>query len=212
MRQFVPSDYVDKEGNVYETVGENIREGKNNLIASGFPSPEEVGADGLIGSDGKQYVSKLNNLADLSKLIDSAYVLRYNPKNKTIIYELPNSMLKPETAFSTPPTSKAVINYVKKNTIVPDNFNTYNLSFTYDGSNLNVDSNSTLPNAEVKFISDHFVIKSSLNISFVEITNFNPVVKESSVLDIKLYYDGVKLSGIINTNKAGTYSFLLIAG
>lgn len=32
MREFIPSDYIDKEGNVYETVGENIREGKNGDV------------------------------------------------------------------------------------------------------------------------------------------------------------------------------------
>jgi hypothetical protein len=109
MRESIPSDYIDKEGNVYETVGENIREGKNGAVTSDFPTPEEIG-NGLVGSDGVNYVVKAKNLADTKSLISSSYVLRFNKGE--ISYELPVSILNNNTNTSTPPMSKAVIDYV----------------------------------------------------------------------------------------------------
>ena len=111
MREFIPSDYVDKEGNVYETVGENIREGKNSLIASGFPTPEEIGTGGFVGSDGAHYTVKGVGLANTENLVERAYVLRY--KNNQLIYEDPITSLDDSTKSTTPPTSKSVVDYVK---------------------------------------------------------------------------------------------------
>ena len=110
MREFIPSDFVDKEGNVYETVGENIREGKNSVLSGGFPTPEEIGSGGFVGSDGVNYVVKAKNLANIKNLVSSAYVLRFN-KN-VLSYELPLFILDDNTDTSTPPSSKAVINYI----------------------------------------------------------------------------------------------------
>ena len=110
MRQFIPNDYIDKEGNVYETVGENIRYGKNGAITSVFPTPEEIGTGGFVGSDGTNYAVKAKNLADTKNLVASSYVLRFN--NGEISYEFPISTLSDITDSSTPPMSKAVVDYV----------------------------------------------------------------------------------------------------
>ena len=45
-------------------LGEKIREGKNGAVTSNFPTPEEIG-NGLVGSDGVNYVVKAKNLADI---------------------------------------------------------------------------------------------------------------------------------------------------
>lgn len=110
MREFIPSDCIDKEGNVYETVGENIREGKNGAVTSEFPTPEEIGVGGFVGSDGVNYVVKGKNLADIKNLVSSSYVLRFN--NNMITYEFPISNLDDNINTSTPPMSKAVVDYV----------------------------------------------------------------------------------------------------
>lgn len=210
MREFIPSDYVDKEGNVYETVGENIREGHNGGLPTDFPTPEEIGVGGLIGSDGKNYVTAMKNIANTSKLQNAAYVIRAT--SNILSYELPIEKLEDSTSINTPPSSTATINYVKDKTIVPDNFKKYNVSFTYDGSTITITNTDNLSNLLIKFITDHFVIKSALNISFIEITGFTPLISDVIVLDTQIYYDMVKLSARINTNKAGTYNLLLIAG
>ena len=211
MREFIPSDYVDKEGNVYETVGENIREGKNSVIDSGFPTPEEIGIGGLIGSDGSNYVAKLFNLGDIN--INNAFLCVLINKNNEFSWSPIPSEIKNENLESYEPIAiKGVVNYVNSKTIIPPNFNIYKVVFSYDGTNLNVISSTTLPNTEVKLIGDHFAIKSSLNISFIEITNFTPDTPEVIILDTQIYFDETKLSARINTNKAGNYTLLIIAG
>lgn len=88
MRQFVPSDYIYKNGNVYETVGENIRDGKNGAVASDFPTPEEL-VDGLESS---------------------AYVLRNN--DGILTYEKPLGVITKETRYTTPPSTKGLLDYI----------------------------------------------------------------------------------------------------
>lgn len=210
MRQFVPSDYVDKEGNVYETVGENIREGKNGAVASDFPTPEEIGVDSFIGSDGVNYTPKGAGLANTDNLVDTSYVLRYS--NKKLSYEYPIGLLKDNTNNSTPPESKATVDYIKTKTVIPTGFKKYAVSFNVNAGNITLNNIDSIPNLEVKLIEDHFVVKSSLNISFIEITDFTPLAPEVVILDTQIYYDETKLSARININKDGNYSLLLIAG
>lgn len=110
MRQFVPSDYVDKKGNVYKTVGENIREGKNGAVTSDFPTPEEIGSGGFVGSDGTKYTVKAKNLANTDELESSSYVLRYN--NGILTYERPLGVITKETRYTTPPSTKGILEYI----------------------------------------------------------------------------------------------------
>lgn len=111
MREFIPSDYIDKEGNVYETVGENIREGKNSVLSGGFPTPEEL-VGGVVGSDGENYIVTLKNLADMTTIKGVYNLLRYNSNTKTLEYIPPNADITNSRYASLPPTSKAVINYI----------------------------------------------------------------------------------------------------
>lgn len=112
MKQFVSSDYVDKEGNVYETVGENIREGKNGAVTSEFPTPEEIGVGGLVGSDGKNYTVALKNLANTSLIKGTYNLLRYNSRTNIVDYVSPNTDIKDAGHAAIPPTSQGVINYI----------------------------------------------------------------------------------------------------
>lgn len=211
MRQFVPSDYVDKKGNVYDTVGENIREGKNGAVTSDFPTPEEIGSGGLIGSDGSKYVKKLSNLGEisypnsfLSVLCKENYELEWQP--------IPSEITEENKGAYDPLAIKGVVDYVEKKIIIPTNFKKYNVSFSVNAGNITLNNLDNIPDFNVKLISGHFVVKSSLNISFIEITSFTPLAPEVVVLDTQIYFDETKLSARINTNKDGNYSLLLIAG
>lgn len=137
MRQFVPSDYVDKKGNVYETVGENIRNGQNGAVTSDFPTPEEL-AGGLVSSDGKNYIPVMKRLADTSSLADSSYVIRST--RNLLSYESPISTLSDESRASTPPMTTAVVNYIKSK--IPNNTSNYSwvtVNVTYDGTSYSID-------------------------------------------------------------------------
>lgn len=111
MREFIPSDYIDKEGNVYETVGENIREGKNGAVTSEFPTPEEL-AGGLVSSDGENYTVALKKLADTSTIKETYNLLKYNSITKILDYIPPSNDITKAGYESLPPTSQAVINYI----------------------------------------------------------------------------------------------------
>ena len=145
MREFIPSDYVDKEGNVYETVGENIREGKNSVIDIGFPTPEELG-NGLIGSDGKKYVSKLKNLGETKNLDDSTYVIR--SLNNVLSFESPISNISDNTKVSTPPMSLALVNYINSKLPYLNNANIDYIEITTD-SELNPSITSNVNNIPI---------------------------------------------------------------
>lgn len=212
MRQFVPADYVDKKGNVYETVGENIREGKNGAVTSEFPTPEEIGVGGLVGSDGKNYTVALKNLANTSLIKGTYNLLRYNSMTKIVDYVSPNNDIKNAGYGSLPPTSQAVLNYTELKTIIPTGFKKYNVAFGVNNGNITIDNIDNIPGFEVKLIGDYFVVKSSLNISFIEITSFDPLAPEVVILDTQIYFDETKLAARINTNKDGNYQLLLIAG
>ena len=138
MREFIPSDYIDKEGNVYETVGENIREGKNGSVTSDFPTPEEIG-NGLVGSDGKNYTAVLKNLGDTSKIIDSAYVIRSH--NGILSYELPISILSENNKVTTPPSAKGVLEYIGGKIPNTDlNYSWVTVNVTYNGTDYSIDN------------------------------------------------------------------------
>lgn len=210
MREFIPSDYIDKEGNVYETVGENIREGKNGAVTSNFPTPEDVG-NGLIGSDGNNYVPVLKNLATIPQTNIYAIVaiekngeLSWVPVIQSITDNNKNSYITPSI--------KGVVEYIETKTIIPTGFKKYAVGFSVNAGNITLNNINNIPGLEVKLIDDHFVVKSSLNISFIEITSFTPSAPEVVILDTQIYFDETKLSARINTNKDGNYNLLLIAG
>ena len=155
MRQFVPIDYVDKKGNVYDTVGENIREGKNGAVTSDFPTPEEIGS-GLVGSDGENYAIVMKNLGNTSMLADSTYVLRF--QNKALHYVVPIEELTDSTSISTPPQSRAVVTYISKK--IPNTCSNYSwvtVNVTYDGASYSIDN-------PLFHISDDGVISSANNV------------------------------------------------
>lgn len=210
MREFIPSDYIDKEGNVYETVGENIREGKNGSVTSDFPTPEEIG-NGLVGSDGENYITVLKNISNIP--FKNEYLAPTIDNNGFIVWGVVNKVISDSTKSSYAPiATKGVSEYVETKTIIPTGFKKYAVSFTYDGSTITITNTDNIPNLEVKVIGDHFVVKSSLGISFIEIAKFTPVTPEVVILDTQIYFDEMKLSARINTNKTGTYELLLIAG
>lgn len=167
MREFIPSDYIDKEGNVYETVGENIREGKNGAVTSDFPTPEEIG-NGLVGSDGKNYTAVLKNLGDTSKIIDSAYVLR--SYNGILSYELPVDILSEDSRVTTPPSAKSVIDYIRKK--IPNNGSNYSwvtVNVTYSNNKYSIDDTSLNINVNGVIYSDTKNIIDLLPISTTEV-------------------------------------------
>lgn len=109
MREFIPSDYIDKEGNVYETVGENIREGKNGAVTSDFPTPKDIG-NGLIGSDGTNYVSVLKNLS--TGITNNAYQVVGADKNGLLRWEpVKNAIVESGDSYY-PISNKAVVDYL----------------------------------------------------------------------------------------------------
>lgn len=167
MREFIPSDYIDKEGNVYETVGENIREGKNGAVTSDFPTPEEIG-NGLVGSDGKNYTAVLKNLGDTSKIIDSAYVLR--SRNGILSYEIPIGILSENNKVTTPPSAKSVIEYIERK--IPNtgsNYSWVTVNVTYDNNKYSIDTTSLNINANGVIYSDTKNIIDLLPISTTEV-------------------------------------------
>lgn len=138
MRQFVPSDYVDKNGNVYETVGENIREGKNGAITSDFPTPEEIGS-GLVGSDGNNYVSVLKNLSIIPHTniyaivsIEKSGIMSWVPVINTITESNKKSYVTPSI--------NAVTKYISSKIPNDDsNYSWVTVNVTYDGTSYSID-------------------------------------------------------------------------
>lgn len=207
MRQFVPSDYVDKNGNVYETVGENIREGKNGAVASDFPTPEEVGS-GLIGSDGNNYVSVLKNLGKIPE--SNIYAIVGIEKNGVMNWvPVINNITNSNKDSYVTPSINAVVSYVdsklphlknaKSGIVVFSVSETGSVSITENPSNLNiyteVGSNSMriLSRTKNKNIIDLKVLKcttdstSNFNLSlntFFSVGN-NSLFKEVSISNIK---------------------------
>lgn len=111
MREFIPSDYVDKEGNVYETVGENIREGKNSVIDIGFPTPEEIGKGGLVGSDGEKYIAVLKNIGLINFL--NEYLAPSISKEGIFVWDTVKKAINSATKESFAPiATRGVVEYV----------------------------------------------------------------------------------------------------
>ena len=208
MREFIPSDYIDKEGNVYETVGENIREGKNGAVTSEFPTPKELNG-GILTSNGSEYVVSLKNLA-IPPQSNEIYAVNVNRNGLFSWVKILNTIINNEESYI-PVNARAVANYVRAMGIIPTNFKIYKVAFSYN-TNITLNNIDSIPDLEIKVIGDHFAVKSSLSISFIEITSFEPLAPEVVILDTQIYFDETKLSARINTNKPGNYSLLLIAG
>lgn len=139
MREFIPSDYIDKEGNVYETVGENIREGKNGAVTSDFPTPEEIGS-GLVGCDGSNYVSILKNLGEIPQL--NGYAIVAIEKNGVMNWvPVINSITESNKDSCVTPSIKAVVDYI--NSKIPNNASNYSwvtVNVTYNGTGYSIDN------------------------------------------------------------------------
>lgn len=153
MREYIPSDYIDKEGNVYETVGENIREGKNGAVTSDFPTPEDIGS-GLVGSDGKNYVTVLKNLGAIPQSniyaivgIEKNGIMSWIPVINTITESNKNSYVTPSI--------KGVVEYV--NSKIPNDGSNYSwvtVNVTYDNNKYSIDGTSLNINANGVIYSD----------------------------------------------------------
>lgn len=153
MRQFVPSDYVDKKGNVYETVGENIREGKNGSVTSDFPTPEEL-TGGFISSDGKNYTTVLKNLGTVTFKnryaiadIKTTGVMEWVATNLTINSNTKNSDI--------PIGTRGVTEYIESK--IPNteaNYSWITVDVTYDGTNYSIDNTSFSINNNGVIFSD----------------------------------------------------------
>lgn len=138
MREFIPSDYIDKEGNVYETVGENIRKGKNGAVTSDFPTPEDVG-NGLIGSDGNNYVPVLKNLGAIPQT--NIYAIVGIEKNGVMNWvPVINNITESNKGSYVTPSIKGVVDYI--NSKIPNNDSNYSwvtVNVTYDGTSYSID-------------------------------------------------------------------------
>lgn len=96
MRDFIPSDYVDKEGNVYETIGENIREGKNGSgsgseitdISQLEPKQTIDRSEMLIGKNGSLLWEPIVDINYFNNVV--------NPPSASSIYSFVNKRI-PET-------------------------------------------------------------------------------------------------------------------
>lgn len=167
MREFIPSDYVDKEGNVYETVGENIREGKNGAVGSNFPSPEEVG-NGLIGSDGNNYITKLKNLGTIPQA--NIYAIIGIEKNG-IMNWIPviNSITDSNKNSYVTPSIKGVVGYIESK--IPNTSSNYlwvTVNVTYDDSTYSIDNSDFIISSSgsiysnTKNVVDLFIISQNV--------------------------------------------------
>lgn len=183
MREFIPSDYIDKEGNVYETVGENIREGKNGAVTSEFPTPEDVG-NGLIGSDGNNYVPVLKNLGAIPQSniyaivgIEKSGVMNWAPVINTITESNKNSYVTPSI--------KAIVEYI--NSKIPNNGSNYSwvtVNVTYANNAYSID------NSDFIISSGGSVYSESKNI--IELF---PISVESDEFKLAPYNKGVTNNG-----------------
>lgn len=195
MREFIPSDYIDKEGNVYETVGENIREGKNGAVTSDFPTPEDIG-NGLVGSDGKNYTTVLKNLGAIPQSniyaivgIEKNGIMNWVPVINTITESNKNSYVTPSI--------KGVVEYI--NSKIPNDGSNYSwvtANVTYDNNKYSIDATSLNINANGAIYSDTKNIIDLFPISTTEVIGKTQTIgrgitgsgKFSVVWDIKASY------------------------
>ena len=151
MREFIPSDYIDKEGNVYETVGENIREGKNGAVTSDFPTPEDIGS-GLVGSDGTNYIPVLKNLS--TGVIKNVYLTIASDKEGILHWEVVKNAIVESISFS-PISNKAVVDYLAlKIPNTGSNYSWVTVNVTYGNNKYSIDDTSLNINANGVIYSD----------------------------------------------------------
>lgn len=207
MREFIPSDYIDKEGNVYETVGENIREGKNGAVTSEFPTPKDVG-NGLIGSDGNNYVPVLKNLGRVPQT--NIYAIVSIEKNGVMNWvPVINAITDSNKNSYATPSIKAVVEYVDTKLLYLKNAKTGIVTFSIsetgsvsiveNEANLNIYTETgsktlrILSRIKNKSIIDSKVLKcttdSTTNFNVAVNTIFsvgnNSLFKEVNIADIK---------------------------
>lgn len=153
MREFIPSDYIDKEGNVYETVGENIREGKNGAVTSDFPTPEEIG-NGLVGSDGKNYVTVLKNLSAVP--FKNRYAVIDIKSSGLMAWVATNVAINSNTMNSDIPIgTRGVVEYLKlKIPNAEENYSWITVNVTYADNKYSIDDTSLNINANGAIYSD----------------------------------------------------------
>lgn len=139
MREFIPSDYIDKEGNVYETVGENIREGKNGAFTSDFPTPEDIG-NGLVGSDGTNYIPILKNLGTVS--FKNRYAIVDIKSSGLMSWIATNVSINSNTMNTDIPIgTRGVVEYLRlKIPNAEENYSWITVNVTYDGTNYSIDN------------------------------------------------------------------------
>lgn len=153
MRKFIPSDYIDKEGNVYETVGENIREGKNGAVTSDFPTPEEIG-NGLVGSDGTNYIPILKNLGTAP--FKNRYAVVDIKSSGLMAWVATNVTINSNTMNSDIPIgTRGVAEYLAlKIPNAGSNYSWVTVNVTYDNNKYSIDDTSLNINANGVIYSD----------------------------------------------------------
>lgn len=163
MRDFIPSDYVDKEGNVYETIGENIREGKNGSSSSEITSIGQLDPNpisdsnyySLVEINGscewrknvlnvETYKASEGNLVSAKGVYDfvesrvprvttSDYVI-FAYINKLPKFYSPVEDIDQNFYFNTPPKTSAVFNFVNNRIPKQTENNTTQALMAYNGT------------------------------------------------------------------------------
>lgn len=214
MREFIPSDYIDKEGNVYETVGENIREGKNGAVTSDFPTPEEL-IGGLVSSDGENYIVTLKNLADMTTIKGDYNLLRYNSNTKTLEYIPPNDNITNTEYASLPPTSNAVINYINSKLPYLQNAKSGIVTFSVsETGSVSITENEASLNIKTETSSDTLsILCSTKNKSIIDTKVLNCTTDSTSNFNVTVNtlfsVDNNSLFKVVNITNIKTITLLL---